>query len=139
MSRLLAIACSPIGPFPGGELSGSVQPHRGNWSAARDIQTVQIETRPEDPYSINIWGVGEGSNFYIGVGRGDESAWVIHLLENPEIRLRLGDELYLLKAVRVSNAAEQARVGVFYAEKYEAFEADDFVPGEMVLLRLDPR
>lgn len=65
--------------------------------------------RLEDPYSINIWGVEEGSNFYIGAGRGEESAWVIHLLENPEIRLRLGDELYLLKAVRVSKGSPSER------------------------------
>ena len=78
-----------MGPLPGGELSGTVQAIPRDWSAARDMPIVQVETRPDSPYSINIWGVASGNNFYIGSGGGDESAWVGHLTEDSNIRLRL--------------------------------------------------
>jgi hypothetical protein len=136
---LLTIACSPIGPLPGGELSGTVQVTPENWAAAQKLQIVQIETRPTNPYSINIWAVSDKTNFYIGSGGGEDSAWVGHLAQDPSVRLRLGDEIYLLTAVRVIDATEQARVSTLYAEKYEEFDAEGFVAEEPVVFRLDPR
>ena len=132
-------ACSPIGPIPAGQLSGDVQPIPSDWSASDDIQIVQIETRPDNPYSINIWGVGEGRNFYIGAGGGEDVAWVRHLADDAQIRLRLGSSLFLLTAVRVTDVAEQTRVGKLYAAKYDEFDAEASTPGEAVMFRLDPR
>ena len=136
---LVTIACSPMGPLPGGKLSGTVRAIPENWSAAREIQVVQIETRPDDPYSINIWGVADETNFYVGSGGGEDSAWVRHLAENTAVTLRLGTELYLLQAVRVTDAGEQARVSALYAEKYEEFDAEGFVAEEPIVFRLDAR
>lgn len=136
------VACSPMGPLPGGELSGTVQAIPHDWSASLEMPIVQVQTRPNNPYSINIWGVAHESNFYIGSGGGEESAWVGHLAEDPSIRLRLGTNLYLLKAVRVRNETEQALVRGLYLEKYEDFEeqaSSEQAADEMVVFRLDPR
>jgi len=70
MSRLLIVpfvvvclaGCSePFIVFAGGELSGETAAPPDDWSALRDEETFQLETRPEDPYSVNIWAVGIGS------------------------------------------------------------------------------
>ena len=72
--------------FPGGELSGPVA--RGtvsDWSSSDAEVTVQLETRPSRPCSVNIWGVTRGSDFYISaeswrgfLGIGD-ARWVAHI------------------------------------------------------------
>ena len=44
------------------------------WSAAVDVSTVHLETRPTDPYSINLWGAGIGKDFYVSTkGKGKKA------------------------------------------------------------------
>lgn len=149
MSRILIlcglvflVACRPMGPLPGGELSGTVQAIPNDWSAARDMPIVQVETRPNNPYSINIWGVAHENDFYIGSGSGKEATWVGHLEEDPNIRLRLGTNIYLLRAMRVTDEAEKTVVRDLYVEKYEDFEeqiSSQYAAEELFVFRLDPR
>jgi hypothetical protein len=84
--------------------------------------SFQVETRPDNPYSINIWGDAHENDFYIGSGSGRAATWAGHLEEDPNIRLRIGTDIYLLKAVRVTDEAEQTVVRGLYVEKYEDFE-----------------
>ena len=52
----LALACGPIGPIPGGALRGDpVAEPVQDWSFLDAEHTVQLETRPGDPYSVNVW------------------------------------------------------------------------------------
>ena len=62
---LAVIACGPIWMIPGGELSGTVVPVPADWSFSDAIEIVQLETNPDDPYSVNVWGVGVGPIFYV--------------------------------------------------------------------------
>ena len=44
----------PLGPIPGPELAGSlVEEPVEDWSSVDAVKVVQIETRPEDPYSVS--------------------------------------------------------------------------------------
>ena len=145
MSKLLVVlcflpflGCGPMGPIPGGSLSGRVQAIPEDWSAARDIDIVQIETRPDDPYSINIWGVAVGKDFFIASGEGAESAWVEHLTQNPLVKLRIGKSVYPLKAVRVEDEDELLRVGERYSEKYD-LESEESSADKVWIFRLDRR
>ena len=55
-TALLLAACGPLGPFPSGELSGELETEPvSDWSFLAAHETVQLETRPDDPYSLNIW------------------------------------------------------------------------------------
>ena len=56
-----SMGCGPFLLLPGGELEGTSVPTPADWSFLADISTVQIETRPEDPYSVNIWVVEMGA------------------------------------------------------------------------------
>ena len=54
---LFALACGPLGPLPGGHLSGELEPSPpSNWAFADDQKTVQLETNPSDPYSVKHMG-----------------------------------------------------------------------------------
>jgi len=86
---VFGIGCGgPMVMIPGGQLSGTVQPVPSDWSFSDEFDDVQLETRPSDPYSVNIWGVADGARFYIVSGRGLESAWAKHIDEDPNVRLR---------------------------------------------------
>ena len=115
---LLSSGCGgPLGPFSGGALSGDEVPLPSDWSAVSDIKQVQLETRSTDPYSVNTWiGVVDG-NLYIPTSliMGDKDpaqrAWVQHVQDNPHIRLRVGDNIYPLKATRIldSDAVDKVK------------------------------
>jgi len=134
---LLAFAgCEPIGPLSGHALSGTPTAAPADWTGLGAVETVQLQTRPADPYSVNVWGVAIGPDYYIASGRGENSSWVHHIADDPAVTLRIGDALYSLRAVRIVDAAELARVRAAYAAKYD-MEAQDSNPDQAWVFRLD--
>jgi hypothetical protein len=89
----------------GGKLSGEDRPAPGEWALDEDFGVVQLETRPEDPYSVNIAYTQLEGRLYIYAGD-TETQWVKNMEANPLVRLRLADVVYTLHAERVSDAGE---------------------------------
>jgi hypothetical protein len=136
---LAAFGCEPWGPLPGGRLSGEVAPNPpSDWSLADEYEIVQIETRPSDPYSVNLWGAGVGESFFVAAGEGETADWAQHLVDDPNVRLRVGETIYELRAVRIQDEAEVARFMTALVRKYE-FEPTEEQRREAWLFRLDPR
>ncbi len=136
---LLALGCGPIGPLPGGSLSGDVATAPpADWSFADEEVTVQLETRPSAPYSVNVWGVGIGDRFYLASGRGGEASWVEHIAGDPNVRLRVGDTIYELRAVRVEDETQGQSFVEALKRKYD-WEPSTQERERAWLFRLDPR
>ena len=136
---VLVLACGPMGPFPGGRLSGSVAADLpGDWSFADGRDTVQLETRSSAPYSVNLWGAGIGDRFYLASGGGGDARWVRYIAEDPNVRLRVGDTIYELRAVRVEDDAEAERFIEALKRKY-GWEPSTPEREDAWLFRLDPR
>ena len=57
------------------------------------MKTIQLETRPADPYSVNIWVIALGEHLYVHAGA-NRSEWVEHMEADPNVRLRVGDSIY---------------------------------------------
>jgi hypothetical protein len=133
---LALLGCEPMGPLSGHGLSGTATPPPDDWSSVGAIETVQLQTRPADPYSVNIWGVAIGPDYYVASGRGENSSWVHHIAADPAVTLRIGEALYSLRAVRVTDPAELARVKAAYAAKYD-MQAQDSDPDQAWVFRLD--
>ena len=131
---LAATACEPVYVFPGGALSGTEHPAPADWRFAPE--RVQLEMRPSDPYSVNIWGVGVGANFYIAAAAG--ATWTEAIADDANVRLRIDERIYLLAASRVDSEEELAEVIDAYVEKYGIDPAEDFVTASSVF-RLSPR
>ena len=72
-TTLVLVGCGPIVMVPGGELSGTTTPVPADWAFSDAVETVQLETRPDDPYSVNVWGVSDGAFHPTDPNR----AWVI--------------------------------------------------------------
>lgn len=138
-ASLLALGCGPTGPLPGGKLRGELASEvPTDWAFADAVKNVQLETRPSAPYSVNVWGAGIGKFFYLASGEGGESAWAQHILADPDVRLRVGDTIYELRAVRVEDDAQRERFLAALKRKYD-WEPEPEAPEQAWLFRLEPR
>lgn len=103
---LLAVtACGgPLGIIPGGGLSGE-EATAGAWSeVVTDSGTLDLETRPEDPYSVRIRFVFRQGRVYIDPAEGRR--WYENLRGDPSVRVRIDDRIYRARAVAVSDPDE---------------------------------
>jgi hypothetical protein len=122
---LLNVGCGgPLVMIPGGKLSGTVQPVPSDWAFSDEFEDVQLETRPSNPYSVNIWGVAD---------------WAKHIEADPNVRLRIGEDLYELRAVRTDDPQDRVRFLAAVKKKYDGFEPDEEQAAESVLYSLESR
>jgi hypothetical protein len=137
-SLLLGLAgCGPTFVFPGGELDGEVAPTPSDWTFAADVTTIQLETRPTDPYSVNITCAVVDGRLYISAGD-NYSQWAENIDADPNVRLRIEGAVYELRAVRVTNAAEMAGFATAWTDKV-SFGRDPTELDEAFVYRLEPR
>ena len=130
-AAILAVAltagCEPVFVFAGGELAGSERPMPANWDFTDDFDTVQIETRPGDPYSVNVWGVSANSSFYVAASDASDAFWARAIEAEPRVRLKIGDDIYRLIAKRTDDPQELAGVIDAYVDKYGGDRERSFV------------
>jgi hypothetical protein len=138
VATILLGACSePFIVFAGGALEGEVTEPPTDWSLLAEADTVQLETQPDNPYSINIWVAGIGPDCYIATGD-DGTTWTEHIGANRDVRLRVEKQIFPLEAVRVMDPKEHNRVSAAYASKYDLDTDDNWVMSGRVF-RLDRR
>ncbi len=108
---ILAPGCKgPVLFFPGGALEGP----EASLSEAKipDDGVIQLETRPGDPYSVNVGFVEIEDAIYIDPA--PERAWYAYIAANPQIRIRLEGTrtIFPATAMAVSDAKTLARFPV---------------------------
>ncbi len=136
LALLLALGC---GPVPGGSLAGSVTPIPDDWSGVLggDRAFCEIESRPADPHSIQIECFLEGGQLFAQSHRWARAkwwpteSWASIWLQHPDVRVRIGDRLYELRAVEVTEPG--LRETLLRERGY------DPVPDGIVLFRFEPR
>ena len=123
LSAVMLVVSACGGPFlviPGGELSGEVvESVPADWSFV-DASFVDLETRPADPYSVELNYFVKDGRLYVDPAEGRR--WLDHIREDPDVRVRFDGKIYPLVAVRVTDSAE-----------LEGFDP------ERIVYRLDPR
>jgi len=147
LAALLALAaCGPLGPIPGGRLSGEVGPaNNSDWSFASDVETAQLETRPDDPHSVNTWFVALGPQLYVptsmilGPKDPHERGWVVNVQADPRVRIRLDGRVFERRAVRVEGGQEYDRARSALESKYELDPAERDAERQVWIYRLDSR
>ena len=103
---VVALGCNgPTLLLPGGRLDGEAMSAPPDWTFADDYGTVQLETQPEDPYSVNVAFTIIDGRLYINAGD-TETQWVKNMTLNPLVRLRLNEAIYDLRAERVTDEQE---------------------------------
>ena len=132
------IGTRTIGPvigFPGGPLNGVVKQVPAGWPTAIQESTIQLETNPEDPYSVNLWGVIAGSHFYIAT-KPEGTAWSKNIDVDSRVRLGVGESIYALSAVRIDDESEISNVHEAYVKKYEV-DPKEIILTAVLIYRLD--
>lgn len=132
---LFALGC---GPVPGGALSGEVAPAPAAWSDALggDRTMCEIEARPADPHSIQLECFTRDGALYVQSHRWAlaewwPESWAKVWLAEPDVRVRVGDRIYELRAERVVDTA--LRDAMLKERGYEP------VPEGIVVFRFEPR
>ena len=115
-AAVMASCAEPFSRFAGGELSGAIASPPAQW---RDVpEVVQLEVRPAEPYSVNVWCVVVDNDLHIATSS-EDSGWISLVRSDGEVRLRMGETLYPLRAVEVGDApAIRAQVRDAYIAKY---------------------
>lgn len=97
---LSMFGCSgPLWQFPGGALSGPEQ----QLNSARipaEGGVMQLETNPDEPYSVNVGYVVIGGSAYIDPA--DSRRWYQNIKSNALIRVRFNDSDVVYTAVAVA-------------------------------------
>jgi hypothetical protein len=146
VALIFAFACGgPVGPIPGGALSGTVKPSPADWAFVANVEQVQLETNPADPHSVNTWIGTSAGALYLPTSmiRGPklptEREWVRNIERDDRVRLRIGDDVYELRAERVIDASELTTARAALEKKYDLAAADMDPAREIWLFRLAPR
>jgi hypothetical protein len=132
----LALGC---GPVPGGSLGGEVTPLPSDWSSALggDRAFCEVESRPADPHSIQVECFLYDGALYAQSHRWaladwwPVESWAAIWLAHPDVRVRIGERIFELRAVRVTDAA--VREPLLTQRGY------DPVPEGIVLFRFEAR
>jgi hypothetical protein len=136
----------PLGPIPGPGLTGAVvEEPVEDWTSIDAVKVIQIETDPEDPYSVSTWITRVGDEIFVFAGS-DESPWVRNIGDDPRVRIRIEGRIHELRAVRVADLEKQRLFLTAMKSKYEhdyGFDPEFYQrawdTGEFVLLRMEPR
>ncbi len=114
------------GPFwmlPGGRLKGEVATEPvTDWSFVDD-RFVDLEVRPQDPYSVELNYFVRDGQLYVDPAEGRR--WLDFLREDPNARVRFGQTVYPVTAVLVARPGEPSGL-------------EDMDPGRFIY-RLDSR
>jgi hypothetical protein len=131
------LACGPILVMPGGALSGTAESAPSDWAWTDEVSTIQLETRTEDPYSVNIWVVASGNRLYVHAGT-NRAAWVENMEGDPAVRVQIEEKIFELTASRVVAQQEFDAFSDGYEKKYSTRPRHDNVQ-EVYLFRLVAR
>ena len=118
---LLGACSGPFFYFPGGALAGPEQPYGADAVPTGDT-LIQLETRPSEPYSVNLNAVVMDGALYLDPT--EERAWYQHIVADNRIRIRIdgADTVYTAKATIMQDPVVTGK-----------FDAD------RIPLRIDPR
>lgn len=104
VSCVAAAGCNgPLAFIPGGALEGPEQV-AASWEEAEAHENLELETRPQDPYSVRVNFVLREGALYIDPD--PARGWYGHMVEDPAVRVRFEEIIYPARAVPVTDPDE---------------------------------
>lgn len=111
----------PLGPIPGGRLSGAADPHPNpDWTRLPEV--IELEIRPEMPWSLSVWNAVVDGKLYVPSAFGERRRWPRAALADPRVRFRAGGKIYERRIVRIDDPELRRRVGLAIAQRYTGGE-----------------
>ena len=102
---------APLGPVPGIRIGGTETGIPDNWTDVPLPEEVRLATYDGPlPYVVTIWIVESAGRLYV-IGA-PESTWVEKATASPEVKLRIGDDVYAMIATRQPPGREDVFQGL---------------------------
>jgi hypothetical protein len=119
LASVVLVGCGgPVGPLAGGRLAGTVAgPPVADWSFADAHRLMEIEVRPERPYSVQIHHYVVARRLYFEGAPGGWGRWRRYLRADRRIRVRFGGHVHAAQAVEVTDPQEVAAILPAYLAK----------------------
>lgn len=105
LATLLAGCGGPLLAIPGGALAGEPAAVPVSWGASH-TGVLELETRPGDPYSVQVNYVVRDGRLYVDPA--DGRRWLEHLRASPLVRVRIDGRVYAMRAVLAGRPGELA-------------------------------
>ena len=136
---LATVLHSACGPIPGGSLKGTLAPPPAQWAKVLDGDggVCEVESRPEDPHSVQLYCFLYEGALYAQSHRWalawwwPTESWPLVWMGHPNVKVRIGASLFELTAVYVTS--DEERTPVMASVGYEP------PPEGIALFRFDPR
>jgi hypothetical protein len=108
----LAGCFGPEDRRPGMRLPGEVTPTPSDWSFTNDYPEIAIEVRTPYflPHSVTIASGTFDGNLYVGARDPETKHWPGWVDADPEVRLGIGDRVYEVTVVPITDPAVIARI-----------------------------
>lgn len=135
---LLIAGCSAdYLPFASGALDGELAEPPADWAGVGELDVIQLETQPADPYSVKLWVIEMGGALYVHAGD-NLAQWVEHIAQDNRVRLGAEGKIYELSAFRVFDQEEFDALMGPYEAKYGRRPGNENIE-EVYLFRLQNR
>ena len=150
-SLLLLGGCEPKDRRPGTWLSGEVvKVLPADWSFTGAYQEIFVETHPwyGIPFSVTTVIGTRNGRLYVPSIYSEEAPfpgtkyWNRVIARNPDVRLKIGERIYEMRAVPVRDLAEYRQGAMALADKYDSWAkwlADEDNAPPFVIIRMEPR
>ena len=129
LAILLLVGCEPADTTPGLWLSGNLQPLPDDWSFSQGHREIAIEVATPYfiPHSVTIWCADFEGGLYVGAAAPETKNWPGWVMDNPDVVLKVGDEIYEARLTRLSEPEQIDRVRSVYAVKYDLAAQSDYI------------
>ena len=120
-SALLLVACQPSDRTPGQWLRGTAATAPDDWRFTDMHKEIYVEvaTPWRIPHSVTIWCAQVDGRLYIGARDPLSKKWPAWVDEDPNIRLKIGTDIYEVAAEPLTDQQTLLAVQTAYASKYE--------------------
>lgn len=136
----LAGGIPPYGPIAGGRLRGESASAPDDWSFVDAVPEVQVETHLGMlPWSVTTWCLSHQGRLYLPARNCLSKRWVQNVLADPEVRVRVQDRVYPLRAIREEDTEVVQALVEQMLIKYLGIEAEQPRPVEGVTPEADGR
>ena len=106
---------------PGMKLAGEPTAYPADWTFTDDYKEIAVEVSTPYllPHSVTIWCATAAGQLYVGASAPETKNWPGWVDDNPDVTLKIGNEVYEVSLAPMDNPSEIAVLRAAYAEKYQ--------------------
>ncbi len=109
----ILVPFEPDARRPGTRLGGDLaEVQDTDWSFLQGRNQIFVETRTWYliPHSVTTTSWVVDGSFYVPCGSCDSKRWPINVQKDPLVRLKVNNQIYERKAIRITDAAQRRRL-----------------------------